>query len=232
MTKLILMPGMEGTGDLFAPLVQALGSSIETSVLRYPPDEPLGYAELLPRARAALPASGPFVLLGESFSGPLAIMLAAEAPAGLRGVILCGSFAANPIRWLPKFAHVLVQPAVFRAMPHFTQAKAILGRYATRELSNMIYNANSAASAAVMAARARAILAIDVMEQFRACSYPLLYLRGNHDRVVPKSVLKGLLLAKPTMQVVTLAAPHLVLQVAPEQSAQAILDFVAATAVG
>ena len=96
MVKLILMPGIEGTGDLFAPLVRALDNSLDTTVLRYPTDEPLGYSELLPRVRAALPASGPFVLLGESFSGPLAIMLAAEAPAGLRGVILSASFATNP----------------------------------------------------------------------------------------------------------------------------------------
>src|SRR4051812_16660002 len=110
MVKLILMPGMDGTGELFAPLLRALGNSIETTVLRYPTDEPLGYSELLPRVRAALPASGPFVLLGESFSGPLAIMIAAEAPAGLRGVILSASFASNPIRWLPQFVRPLVQP--------------------------------------------------------------------------------------------------------------------------
>src|SRR5579863_3225723 len=103
MVKLILMPGMDGTGELFAPLLRALGTSVETSVVRYPPDEPLGYAELLPRVRAELPQSGPFVLLGESFSGPLAIMLAGEAPAGLRGVMLSASFATNPVRWFPRF---------------------------------------------------------------------------------------------------------------------------------
>lgn len=78
--KLILMPGMDGTGELFAPLIGALGSSIESIVVRYPTDQPLTYSELFPQVRAALPRSGPFVLLGESFSGPLALMLAAEAP--------------------------------------------------------------------------------------------------------------------------------------------------------
>src|SRR5438477_10571709 len=101
MVKLILMPGMDGTGELFAPLLRALGDSMESSVLQYPADEPLGYAELLPRVRAEIPRRAPFVLLGESFSGPLALMLAAEAPAGLRGVILCASFATSPVVWLP-----------------------------------------------------------------------------------------------------------------------------------
>jgi pimeloyl-ACP methyl ester carboxylesterase len=227
--KLILMPGMDGTGDLFGPLLHFLGNSIDSTVLRYPTDEPLDYSELLPRVRAAIPNSEPFVLLGESFSGPLAIMLAAEAPAGLQGVILSASFATNPIPWFPRFARPLVQPVFFRAMPRFTQVKAILGRYATPELRTILLKANSAVHPAVMAARARAILAVDVMAQFKACPYPILYLRGERDRVVRKQILNGLVLARPSLQVVTLPAPHLVLQVAPEKSAKAILEFVAAT---
>jgi hypothetical protein len=38
-----------------------------------------------------------------------------------------------------------------------------------------------------------------------------------------------LLLQKPSLQVVTLPAPHLVLQVAPEEAAQAVREFVDAT---
>ena len=37
------------------------------------PEYPLGYAGLAPIATRALPAAGPFAILGESFSGPLAI---------------------------------------------------------------------------------------------------------------------------------------------------------------
>lgn len=226
--KLILMPGMDGTGELFAPLLRALGNSIEATVVRYPLNEPLGYSDLLPRVRAELPKSGPFVLLGESFSGPLAIMLAAEAPPGLRGVILCASFATNPIPWVPRFVRPLVQPVFFRIMPRFAQVKALLGRYATPELRALLLKANAAVSPSVMAARARAILAVDVLAQFKACPYPTLYLRGQRDRVVRKRVLNGLLAVRPSLQVVMLPAPHLVLQVAPEESAEAIHAFVAA----
>jgi len=226
--KLILMPGMDGTGELFSPLLQALGNSLESSVLRYPTDEPLGYSELLARVRGELPKSGPFVLLGESFSGPLALMLAAESPPGLRGVILCASFATNPIRWLPRPAAPLVRSFCFRLMPRFAQVKAVLGRYQTSELRALLAKANSAVKPSVMAARARAILAVDVLEQFKACPYPILYLRGQRDRVVRKHVVKSLLLQRPALQVVMLPAPHLILQVAPKESVQAIHEFVRA----
>src|SRR5579872_479433 len=184
MVKLILLPGMDGTGELFAPLLRALGNSIESKVVRYSTDEPLGYFELLARVRAELPSATPFVLLGESFSGPLALMLAAEAPAGLRGIILCASFATNPIPWLPRFAQKCVQPALFRSVPRIVQIKALLGRYDTRELRDLLSKANSTVRPEVLAARARAILSVDVLAEFKACAFPVLYIRGKQDRVV------------------------------------------------
>jgi hypothetical protein len=36
------MPGMDGTGELFAPLLDAFGDSVGCTVLRYSTDEPLG----------------------------------------------------------------------------------------------------------------------------------------------------------------------------------------------
>jgi pimeloyl-ACP methyl ester carboxylesterase len=92
---LMLLPGMDGTGMLFDPLRAELGNAVGTTVVRYPTHGPIGYDELASIARAALP-SGPFVVLGESFSGPIAILLAASRPAGLVGLVLACSFARNP----------------------------------------------------------------------------------------------------------------------------------------
>ncbi len=96
MTTLVLLPGMDGTGELFAPLVAALNSGFKTVVVRYPPNEVLSYAELESIARASLPTNEPFFILGESFSGPIAVSIAASAPPGLKGLILCASFVRNP----------------------------------------------------------------------------------------------------------------------------------------
>jgi len=43
---LVLLPGMDGTGEMFAPFVSALGRSCNTLCVRYPGDVALGYAEL------------------------------------------------------------------------------------------------------------------------------------------------------------------------------------------
>ena len=73
--RLVLLPGLDGTGLLFEPLLRALPKEIEATVIRYPGDQRLSYDELLEFLRDQLPRDTPFILLGESFSGPLAIRL-------------------------------------------------------------------------------------------------------------------------------------------------------------
>src|SRR6516225_8307668 len=97
---LLLLPGMDGTGRLFEPLLPFLPPSLVAVVLAYPPDRPLDYAELLPYVEAAIPDGQEFLVLGESFSGPLALLLAARQPPGLRGIILCASFARSPLPFI------------------------------------------------------------------------------------------------------------------------------------
>ena len=80
MTALVLLPGMDGTGDLFAPLLSALPPALRTIVVRYPCDRPLAMPNWR-RTRARAPQDQPFVLLGESFSGPIAAAIAARRPA-------------------------------------------------------------------------------------------------------------------------------------------------------
>ena len=88
---------MDGTGELFADFIAALHDAVVPLVVSYPKGQVLDYEALTEFARASIPFDRPFVLLGESFSGPVAIALAAFRPPGLRGLILCCSFARNPV---------------------------------------------------------------------------------------------------------------------------------------
>src|SRR5215471_17973322 len=97
MVALVVLPGMDGTTAPRADFVAALGPRIEPHLVAYPSDPALGYMELEALVRASLPADRPYLLLGESFSGPIAISIAASRPSHLVGLILCVTFAYNPL---------------------------------------------------------------------------------------------------------------------------------------
>jgi pimeloyl-ACP methyl ester carboxylesterase len=229
MLTLVLLPGMDGTGALFDPFVAEFGEEFRVKVVRYPGTEPMGYAELESLARAALPTDGPFVLLGESFSGPIAISLAASAPPQLKALVLCGTFVRNPrpllagLRWL-----VPVLP-VNRAPVEWLD-RALLGRFSTSALRLALAQALAQVSPAALRARLQSVLGVNVSARLRAVKVPTLYLRGADDRIVPRAALRRVLRFKPDTHIVQLEAPHFLLQAAPADAARVVRDFVRATA--
>lgn len=221
---LVLLPGMDGTGILFEPLLDVLPSSFQPHVVRYPSHEPLDYAALLELVLAALPRQGEFVLLGESFSGPLALMAAATAPPGLRAVCLCASFIRSPL-WAPRLLRSFALPGLVRTVPFRAQVHAMFGSHATPALSDLLARALTLVTPAVMAARARAILAVDASAALRACAAPLLYLRAMQDRMVSERSSKLITELKPGARVIALPGPHLLLQARPREACEAIERF-------
>ncbi|WP_256079485.1 alpha/beta fold hydrolase [Massilia sp. YIM B04103] len=226
---LVLLPGMDGTATLFEPLIAALGGSFHIRRVAYPRDQPLGYRELTEVARQALPAEGKFIVLGESFSGPIAISLAAAQPAGLLGVILCSSFARNPhplfkpLRWLADILPV-------KLLPNAVLSYFLMGRFANPRLRAALDGALAQVSAAAFRARLKAVLAVDVSAQLQRLQAPLLYLQAMHDRVVPAAAARHIASTYPATQILALDGPHFLLQIAPQAGAAAIQAFVAGIA--
>jgi len=227
--KLVLLPGMDGTGILFEPLIRALSKNLSPIVQAYPGDVPLSYEELLPHVQSALPMAEPFILLAESFSGPLALRIASTHPPGLKGVILCASFIYNPTRF-PKSCRRLIQPFVFGRWPAWLGARALLAGYSKPAVFELVQRAHKLVTPAVLAARARAIIIVNAADALAACRVPLLYLAGSRDRVVPGHNQRRIKKINPNVKVVVLPAPHLVLQNAPEAAAKVIAQFAAEVA--
>lgn len=229
--QLVLLPGLDGTGILFQPFIESLPPGIEPIVVPLPPTEVLDYPDLVRFVAPRLPRSAPFVILGESFSGPLAIQLAAEPVPGIVGVVLCASFVSNPTPVPSCFRH-LAGPWLFHFTPAFVQAKALLGGYSSPELRQLLARAHGLVSPAVMAQRIRSILSVDATPALRATGQPLCYLQGLHDHVVPVRNLRRIQAARPDVQVHLIAAPHLVLQIQPKAAADAVSSFIASLGIG
>src|SRR5579859_4156651 len=171
---LILLPGLDGAGLAFGPMIKLLPSSIRPTVVSYPRDRVMGYPELMPWVMGKLPGE-PFVLLGESFSSPLAIMIAAARPRGLRGLILSSAFARNPLWLAPNWLASLARPLPFQLYKPYVRVKA-WWRGGEARVARL--EAMSGLIAAVVAHRAQSALRVNVMDLLSTCDVPVLYVRG------------------------------------------------------
>lgn len=224
MAKLVLLPGMDGTGDLFAPFLENLGAEQDVTVVRYPLDKPLDYHALEAIARAALPASGPYVLLGESFSGPIAVSLAASQPSGLSGLVLCCTFVRNPRPFFAGLRFIVgVLPLV--RPPMALLSKLLLGKFSTAQLRAALADALAKVAPDALRARLQAVLRVDVSAHVQSIKVPMLYLGASEDLVVPRTAADVISRLQPSMKVVEVKAPHFLLQAAPAEAARVVRGF-------
>lgn len=223
MAKILLLPGLDGTGLLFAPLIGALDGAMECQIISYPSD-PLRYGSLERWVRSQLPSKEPYILLGESFSGPLVLTLAANPPSGLVGLVLSCSFSRYPLP-LARFFSWLCPLIPFALLPRRILASFLLGHGCTPSQRASFYSAIACVPAGTLRMRLKEVLAVDCSTSLGAISLPLLYLQAEHDRVVPREAGRHIVRCHPATKLIRLPAPHLLLQTIPGQAAALIQEF-------
>ena len=156
MTALVVLPGLDGTATMLSVFADAARPHLsEVKVVAYPRDRVLGYRALEEFVRAELPTDGAFVLVGESFSGPIALSIAANPPSGLVGLVLSTTFSKAPIPLLAPLA-TLTAFAPVRRLPASLLSWLLLGRWATPELQASLQAALASVSPSVLRSRAAA----------------------------------------------------------------------------
>lgn len=224
MTTLVLLPGMDGTGTLYAPLHTALNGNCKLLVLTYPVDQVLGYTELEALVQAQLPVSEDYVLLGESFSGPIAISIAATQPVRLKALILCATFARNPYPVLAVSRYALPYLPT-RLAPLSVLSHLLLGRFSSKELRMQLADALAQVKPASLKARLSAVMSCDVREKLKAIKVPVLYLQATRNRLVPASAHADIHRQLHEMETCKYDAPHFLLQTKADEVAKDILQF-------
>jgi pimeloyl-ACP methyl ester carboxylesterase len=228
MTVLVVLPGLDDTGILLREFADAAGAAFSRVVLvSYPVDQALGYAGLEAIAEAALPRDERFVLLGESFSGPLALALAARTPPGLVGLVLSTTFARSPIGWASAFAPLLQLSPSAHYVPTAALGWWLLGPWATRDRLHRLREALGAVAPAVITHRAIEAARADARASAERVAVPTLFLRATSDRLLAGSVVDELQAKVAAMRIVDLDGPHMLLQAQPEAAARAVAAFAA-----
>lgn len=217
---------MDGTGALLSDFAAALAPQFRAGIVAYPRDAAWGYDRLTDYVRARLPRSEPFLLLGESFSGPIAIRLAAAQPDGLRGLVLCASFARAPsppgwrlpASWLGRIGTALPIDRI----PARLTAAAMLGAWASEEWLARTREVLGSLDPATIRARMHAGSTAEETAALARVACPLLYLRGRHDRLVSRRSWEHIRATLPQADCVELDGPHFLLQAKAVEAADAI----------
>jgi pimeloyl-[acyl-carrier protein] methyl ester esterase len=218
-TAIVLLPGMDGTGEFLKPLAEQLSRHRPVVVVAYPADRVQNYDQLVSCARERL-SHDRVVVLGESFSGPIAIELAATDPRVV-GLVLASSFARHP---LPTQLAALTKLLDLKWMPIGIIIAALLGSSATPKLRERLRDVLAALPRDVIRARARDVLCVDKRKRLGETRCPLLCLHGRSDRLVCKRLVDDIVAARPDCQVRWLDGPHMLLATHAE-AASAIEEF-------
>jgi pimeloyl-ACP methyl ester carboxylesterase len=172
-------------------------------------------------ARAPRDPAGPFVLVAESFSGPLAVRLAAERPPGLRALVLAATFLRAPL-------HPALHPVrTLGGAPAPVGRWFMAGPDAPDALVEEVQRAVAAVSPAVMAHRAAEALRVDVRADLARVGVPVLAIVPAHDRLLRTDLADEVLAARPDAEIAVLDAPHMVLQRCPHASLARIEELLA-----
>lgn len=213
---LVLLPGMDGTGKLFAPLLQRIPSAIPVA---YPGDA-WDYDQLEGYVRARLPEVA-FVLVAESFSGPLAIRIAADPPPGLAGLCLVATFARSPVP-VPVPPLPLLELLFSRPPPRWAVRRLMVGLDASAALIDEVRWVISNVEPSTLARRTQQIGRIDVTGALGRIRCPWVFLQARDDRLVGPGALRHIAGHRPDLSTAVIPGPHLLLQTRPDEAIAAM----------
>lgn len=224
--NIVFMPGLDGTGLSFGPLLPFISAQTNITIVRYPTDKLLSFEETVECAAMQIPAGTSPVVIAESFSGPIAVQMIASGRTPARALVLCATFAKSPHPVVWRVSRLLRLPLLIRPDMPKIFFKIIIGNdKLIADLLPLWRKVHADVSARVMDHRLGLINQIDVTNLLTKLSIPCLYLQAANDRVVPSSCLAVFKRGIPHLEVKIIIAPHFILQAKPELCIEAIDDF-------
>jgi pimeloyl-ACP methyl ester carboxylesterase len=178
-----------------------------------------------------------YVLVGDSFGAVISLTLALRQPTGLRGLVLSGGFAANP---LPRWKGVAARASRYTGGPLYRQTTL---RIHARELASrfdhdaeiphrqndyrQLFIENT--PPASYSARVASVISFDVRDQLAKVQVPTLLITPADDRLVGEQAARELREGLPNAREVVLPSTgHMFRFTHPGLYGQTILEFLQA----
>lgn len=221
--KLILLPGLDGTGLLFNALLAELPAECKTEIIHYPSRQLLTFDEHVQYVSKRLPQNEPIILLAESFSGPVAAEIVKMGRHRIEKVFFAATFLKSPRPRLLSLASRLPLMSILkRRMPDFLVRHLCLGSKAPVERIESFRDALKKVAPEVVAQRIKILANVDAAKGLSSISVPCCYIQATHDRLVPRRALEDFHQSINHINTRTLKGPHFILQASPKEAAAMI----------
>jgi pimeloyl-ACP methyl ester carboxylesterase len=217
---LVLVPGLDGTGEFFKPFLDVYGRQ-HTQVIPLPQSGPQDYARLTEHVLRHLPADRDYVVLAESFSGPIGAHLALQGLPRLKGVIFVATFLSPPPMWLTTLGLMLPLKTMVPTRAGAMVLRFLLaGPRATAEYLSWVQSVVGSVPADIINARIRAIRGMRRLQG--STMVPSLDLRALQDRMIPAGKFAEFRRHFRDIKLFKIDGPHLILPARAGDCAQII----------
>lgn len=220
-----MLPGFDGSGQLFRPLIDALGASCHCVPVRYANHSQVsGYVDQI---KKTCRDQGPVIVVAESFSGPLAVELMADPDSPVVAGVLSATFAKPPLALIISLAQKLrlaslTLPAVSEQVLRLFCLNGVRDIGLIREIVSVVRKVD----APVMESRITALTHMDATERLPQVTQPVLLLHAAEDRVLRRRFSAHLSEGLANVREVTVPGPHLLLQASAQACAAQIAHFI------
>lgn len=215
--KVVLLPGLDGTGELFTPLLDKLPKFIEVQIIKYDTQKKQSYYELLDYVISKLPTDD-FVLIAESFSGFIAYQIGLKKPKNLKHIILVATFLQNPrpilLNFIPS-SYILSLP-----IPKIIIKIFFLGFSTNIKTINLFQKVIRKVSHEVLYFRLQEIKKIKFKRE--NIILPTTYIQAKDDQLVLKNSLKDWKQVCQNLKIYQVEGKHFILQSNPKICAEII----------
>ena len=221
-TTLVMLPGLDGTANLYSKVLELDWNGMPATALALPNEGPQDYDAL---AKAIIPTlpQGDVVLLAESFSTPLAILIAASEGSRVKALVMVAGFCSSPqpsgLGWLPLLPLFSLTP------PAFLLKQVLADENSPPDLLDSLARSIRQTPAATLAERARVVLALRESDCPDLRGVPMLLLQARQDRVIPWDAQSQLERHFPDATCHWINGPHLLLQTRTQECRDAVVGF-------
>jgi pimeloyl-ACP methyl ester carboxylesterase len=223
---LVFMPGLDGTGLSFEPVLPHLPADTKIIIVRYPTDKLLTFDETVECAVQQIPTGKHPVVIAESFSGPIAIQMIGSGRVKAKALILCATFAKPPRPFFWRLIRFLRLPLLIRPDMPKRFFKIVIGDdKLIADLLPLWKKVHADVPARVMDHRLKMINQVDVTKWLKKLPVPCCYLQATDDRIVRSSCLADFENCIPNLEIKRIKAPHFILQAQPQACLDAIEEF-------